>query len=333
MEQDLLQTAIENLRSKSSIVVNLGKTEHLDGTLEIQLGSHGVELLPWVKNEVRPHQFLEIKKRFQSQKNLIVVTNKIYPNVKELFREEGIAYMETVGNIFLNQQGIYVWIENEKAKLSSNDGGNKAFTKSGLRVVYQFLTYPKILNEPYRTMADKAGVALGNIPGILNSLKDSGFLLKKDKKTFVISRKKELLTKWVDAYAMKLRPSLKVGEFGMKDGKDWQSINLDAVDSVWGAEPAGEFFTNYLRPEHATIYSRLGKAQLIQKYGLIPQKNGPIEVFEMFWEDLPSEASHLNEKLPFVTPILTYADLVQIGDKRCLDTAQMIYDEHIQSEL
>jgi hypothetical protein len=287
----------------------------------------------WVKNEVRPHQYSEIAERFRNQKNLIIVANKIYPKVKESLRAEGIAYMEVVGNIFLNQQGVYVWIENEKAQTIRNDGGNKAFTKSGVRVVYQFLTYPKILNEPYRTIADKAGVALGNIPGILSSLKDAGFLLKKDKKTFVINRKKELLNKWVDAYAMKLKPSLKVGEFGMKNGKDWQSINLNAVDSVWGAERAGEFFTNYLRPEHATIYSRLGIAQLIQKYGLIPQKNGPIEVFEMFWEDLPIEDYHLNEKLPYVTPILTYADLVQIGDKRCLDTAQMIYDEHIQSEL
>lgn len=333
MEQDLLQTAIENLLSKNSIVANLRKTGHLDATLEIQLGRFGVELVPWVKNEVRPHQFLEIKKRFQNQNNLIVVANKIYPKVKELLREEGIAYMETVGNIFLNQQGIYVWIENEKAKLSSNDSSNKAFTKSGLRVIYQFLTYPKILNEPYRTIADKAGVAFGNIPGILNSLKDAGFLLKKDKKTFVLNRKKELLNKWVDAYAMKLKPSLKVGDFGLKNGKDWWQIDLDPKDSMWSGEKAGEFFTNYLRPEYATIYSRLGKTQLIQKYGLIPQKNGPIKVYEIFWEDLSIEDSQLNEKLPFVTPILTYSDLVQKGDKRCLDTAQKIYDEHIQPEL
>lgn len=333
MEQDLLQTAIENLRSRSSIIANLRKTGPLDGTLEIQLGGHRVELVMWMKNEVRSHQFLEIIERFRSQKNLIVVTNKIYPNVKELLRAEGIAYMETVGNIFLNQQDVYVWIENEKVQPNRNDGGIKAFTKSGLRVVYQFLTYPKILNEPYRAISEKAGVALGNIPGILGSLKDAGFLLKKDKKTFVLNRKKELLNKWVDTYAMKLKPSLKVGEFGLKNGEDWWLINLDAKDSMWGGEKAGEFFTNYLRPEHATIYSRLGKSELIQKYGLIPQKNGPIEVFEIFWEDLPIEDSQLNEKLPYVTPILTYSDLVQIGDKRCLDTAQRIYDEHIQSEL
>jgi hypothetical protein len=53
----------------------------------------------------------------------------------------------------------------------------------------------------------------------------------------------------------------------------------------------------------------------------------------MFWEGLPSENNPLNKKLPYVTPTLTYADLVQIGDKRCFDTAQMLYDEHIQPKL
>jgi hypothetical protein len=333
MENDLLQPALDNLRKRSSLLVNLRKATPLDGTLEIQLGNQLVELVAWVKNEVRPQQYSEIAEKFHTQKNLIIVANKIYPKVKEFLRAEGIAYMEVVGNIFINQQGIYVWIENEKAQPIRNDGGNKAFTKSGLRVVYQFLAYPKSLNEPYRTIADKAGVALGNIPGILSNLKDAGFLVKKDKKIFVITRKKELLTKWVDAYAMKLKPSLKVGEFGIKNGKDWSSINLNADDSVWGSECAGEFYTNYLRPEHATIYSRLSTPQLIQKYGLIPQKNGPIEVFKMFWEGLPSENNPLNKKLPYVTPTLTYADLVQIGDKRCFDTAQMLYDEHIQPKL
>jgi hypothetical protein len=333
MAHEILQTALENLRVKSPIEWTLLKETPMNGTLEIKLDSYRIELVAWVKNEVRPQQYLEIAEKIRSHKNLIVVANKINPKIKELLRKEEIAYMETVGNIFLNQQGIYVWIENEKAKPSSNDSSNKAFTKSGIRVVYQLLTYPKILNEPYRTIADKAGVALGNIPGILKTLKDTGFLLKKDKKTFLLIKKKELLNKWVEAYSMKLKPSLKIGEFGLKNGKDWCQIDLNPKDSMWGGEKAGEFFTNYLRPEHATIYSRLGKTQLIQKYGLIPQKNGPIEVFEIFWEDLSIEDPQLTEKLPYVTPILTYSDLVQIEDKRCLDTAQKIYDEHIQPEL
>lgn len=333
MENNILTTAIDQLAKRSSIAVHQIKVEPLDGTLELQLDDHTIELVAWVKNEVRPRHCSEIAALFRSQQNLILVANKIYPKIKDFMRAEGIAYLESVGNIFLKQQGIYVWIENEKAPSIRTDRGNKAFTKSGLKVVYQFLTNPKMVNEPYRAIADTAGVALGNIPGILTNLKDAGFLIKKDERAFLISRKKELLHKWVDAYAMRLKPSLKVGEFGLKNGKDWQSINLDAEDSLWGAEPAGEYLTQYLRSGQATIYSRLSKTQMIQKYGLIPQKNGGIEVFEIFWKDSPDQGSPLKGKPPYVTPILTYADLVQIGDKRCLDTAQKIYDEYIQPEL
>lgn len=333
MENKLLHTAIENLQKGEGIIAKQLKDNPLDGTLELQVNNHLIELVAFVKNEVRPQNYPQIAEFFRNNRNLILVANKIYPKVKELLRAERMAYLETVGNIFLNQEGVYIWLEHTKAHTPEKNIRNKAFAKSGLRVVYQFLTYPKILNEPYRTIADKAGVALGNIPAILDSLRDDGFLLKKDKHTMLLDRKKDLLNKWVDAYATKLKPSLKIGEFGLKNREDLSSIKLDAMDSVSGGELAGEFFTKYLRPERGTIYTRLGKAELIQKYGLIPQKNGPIEIFEMFWENLPIEDPELNEKLPYVSPILAYADLIQTGDKRCLDTAKMIYDEYIQSEL
>ena len=333
MESKLLQTAIENLQKGGEIIAKQLKDHPLDGTIELQVNSHLIELVVFVKNEIRPQNYPQIAETFKNNRNLILVANKIYPKVKELLRAERMAYLETVGNIFLNHEDVYIWLEHEKAHNPEKNIRNKAFTKSGLRVVYQFLTYPKILNEPYRTIADKAGVALGNIPAIFDSLKNDGFLLRKDKHRFLLDRKKDLLNKWVDAYGAKLKPSLKIGEFGLKNGQELSSLKLDAIDSVYGGEVAGEFFTKYLRPERGTIYTRLGKAKLIQKYGLIPQKNGPIEIFQMFWENLEIEDPELNEKLPFSTPILTYADLIQTGDKRCIDTAKMIYDERIQSEL
>jgi len=333
MKNELIQTAIENLQKEIPISIELKGTVPVDETLVVKWDGHQIQLLPWVRNEIRTQFYPQLAERFKNQKDLILVANKIYPKVKELLRADGIPYIETAGNIFLNRNGIYILLEHAKATSNRAPLKNKAFTKSGLRVVYQFLTYPEILNEPYRTIAEKAGVALGNIPAVIDSLKDAGFLLRKDKQNLMLDRKKELLEKWIDAYSLRLKPSLKIGEFRPKNDNDWTMVKLDSLDSTWGGEAAGEFYTKYLRPERGTIYTRLGKAELIKKYGLIPQKNGPIEVLEVFWENLPIEDPEFNVKLPYVSAILAYADLIQTGDKRCMDTAQRIFDEYIQSKL
>jgi len=333
METELIQEAIENFQKETPIRIELKSTSPLDGTLRLKWEGNDIELVAWVRNEIRIPFLPQIAERFKEQENLILVAHKIYPKVKEVLRSEQIPYLETAGNIFLNKEGIYLWLDQAKVTGNRDKASiSGAFTKSGLKIIYQFLTVPEILNEPYRTIAAKAKVALGTIPPVIESLRAAGFLLRKDKKHFLLDRKKELLEKWIDLYSMKLKPSIRMGEFAPKNG-DFKLAKLDPQDSVWGGEVAGEFFTNYLRPERGSIYTRLAKAELIRKYNLIPQKNGSIEVFEMFWEGFSEEEPRENEKLPFASPILTYADLVLTGDKRCLDTAKMIYNEHIEPKL
>ena len=51
-----------------------------------------------------------------------------------------------------------------------------------------------------------------------------------------------------------------------------------------------------------------------------------MKVYKMFWK-------HDNNQQNTVPPLLIYADLMNIGDGRTIETAQKIYDEYIQVKL
>ena len=107
--------------------------------------------------------------------------------------------------------------------------GNRAFTKTGLKVIFHFLFNENIVNQTYREIASLANVGLGNINYVINGLKELGFLIKLDKTNYKLRNKKELLNKWIDAYDERLKPAIKVGTFRFlkqDDFTNWKMIPL-----------------------------------------------------------------------------------------------------------
>ena len=67
-------------------------------------------------------------------------------------------------------------------------------------------------------------------------------------------------------------------------------------------------------------------ADIIKEYKLLPDPNGNVKVYEKFWKD------HQKFK-NIVPPVIAYADLIATGNRRCIETAQKIYEQHIESTL
>jgi hypothetical protein len=179
------------------------------------------------------------------------------------------------------------------------------------------------VNQPYREIAKRTNVGLGNINNVMNGLKEQGYLLDLNKQEYKLTKKKDLLEKWMVAYAEKLKPNLLIGTFKFlkeEDFYNWKAIHLENQKTYWGGEPAGDFFTHHLRPGELTLYTTETKIELIKHYRLIPYENGNIKVYKKFWN-----YDEVNYNV--VPPILAYADLANKDDKRCIETAQMIYDK------
>jgi hypothetical protein len=100
---------------------------------------------------------------------------------------------------------------------------------------------------------------------------------------------------------------------------------LHNLNANWGGEVAAAKLTRYLYPEIITIYTKKEYLnQLLMECRLKKDPNGEIEIIDQFWN-----FEENTEYRDLVDPILIYADLVATGNQRNIETAKMIYDEHI----
>lgn len=274
-----------------------------------------------------------IARNFTQIKNnkTIVIAENILPKTRELLRKEEIDYLDVNGNCFIkeenNGENLFLYFDGQKNKEYHKERYNRPFTKAGLKVTYQFLLNPHLINNTYREIAERAGIALGNIKPILNGLIEEGFVLRKNKNEYKLIKIDELIDKWANAYGDKLKPTLEIGTFRFlnpNEFDDWKEMDLNNDKTCWGGEPAANLYTNYLKPGILTFYTEETKGDLIRKYKLVPDINGNIKVFRKFWKGTTEEKT---------TPILTYADLILTRDMRCLETAHMIYEQYIEKNI
>ena len=329
-EKEIIQHALDNLQKDVTINVKwneINDDNAIDGKLLLQLNTHNIGLYAEIKKELRNIHLTKIEELAITKSPFIIVAQRIFPKIKEELRKRNIAYLEASGNIFLNKDEIYLYIDGNTPIELKNKTTNRAFTKTGLKVIYQFLI-KDCINSTYREIAELTDTGIGTLNTIFNGLKEEGFLIQLTKNELQMENKKKLLDKWVMEYEKRLKPTLAIGIFRFLNKDDfynWRDIPLKKGKTIWGGEPASDLLTNYLRPEELTLYTNEERSDLMKNYRLVPDLEGNIKVFKQFWID---EQENRNT----VHPLLVYADLMNKGDRRCTETAQKIYDEYLQDQ-
>ena len=331
-EQDIIYQALENLKKNTRIpgkwAAGKGLENH-DGKLTLLINGQKLIYYIEIKSEFKLLHLPKIIALNQDYAPLMIVAARLSPQIKEELRYNNIAYLEANGNIFLKTMQNALWIDTNEAIKTEKKLGSRAFTKTGLKVVFQFILDETLLNSPYRQIAEQMKISIGNTTNIFTCLKQEGFLLPIAKHEYKFNNKKELLDKWIGAYAHKLKPILKIGTFRFlkeEDFNNWKNLQLKAEKTWWGGEPAGDLITNYLRPSELTLYTLETRSDLIKNYRLIPDENGNVKIYQKFWQS--GEANN-----NIVPPLLVYADLINTNDRRCRETAQKIFDEILQDKL
>jgi hypothetical protein len=335
-EQEIIQQAMHHVFIDGNINPDWVETyvnDNIDGRLVLNMKHHPpLQFNAEVKKELRAVHLNYIEDQAKYNKPYIVIAERLYPKIKEELRTRKINYLEANGNMYLLTDGVYVNIDGKKPLENLKTFSNRAFTKTGLKVIYLFLTDQNWINRTYRDIADQADTGLGNINNIFNGLKQEGFLLQLNKNEYKFENKKKLLEKWIIEYDRKLKPMLALGTFRFlkeEDFYEWRIHNLQEGKTVWGGEPAGQIYTNYLRPEQLTIYTSETTGELMRNYRLVPDHRGNVHVYKKFWRQ--DEQTYFPDD-QVVHPLLAYADLMNTGDRRCTETAEKIYDEYLQDK-
>jgi len=272
-----------------------------------------------IKKEIRKHHIPQLKELQDKVGPLMLVAERLYPNIKKLLNEAGIDWIDVAGNIHLEEGETLIWIDRHTTT-PIQQKKNRAFTKTGLKVVFLFLYDETWLNKTYREIAEAADVALGNIKHVLDGLKEHEFIYAKNKDVLKLKNRDKLLDQWITAFADELKPRIQKGRYNFMNKEVEQNckdLPLGEQDQ-WGGEPAADLLTNDLKPVEYILYTKKNRVELMKELKLIPDENGKIGIREPYWT--------VENELPNIAPrLVVYTDLMITGDPRNIKIAEEIY--------
>jgi len=165
------------------------------------------------------------------------------------------------------------------------------------------------------------------VPAVLQDLRQQGNLptLGKHRR---LEATRPLLDRWAQAYARRLRPKTLKMLYTTPLFDTWAEWGLEPGDGLWGGEPAARLLTQYLRPGVLTIYAHRLPPQFMARQRMSkavgPTADRVVEWRLPFWGTLPP-----GPRPDIVPPVLVYADLLATGDGRCIETAEVLYDQYL----
>lgn len=325
-EIELFDTASEKLKQNTGFTIEINKND-IDTTGFIETGMSrlpvAIDIKRSVTNSVLPalnHQFTHMNEHG------LLVAHYINPLMAERLRGLDIWFIDTAGNAYIKALPVYVYIKgNKPSETQKAQPTNRAFTPIGLKIVYALLCQPKLVNAPYREMAQTTTAALGTVALVFRDLTKLGFIVDMGSRGRRLKNRKTLLERWLIAYPEQLRPKLETGNYRATDPNWWQTVDLQNTQAYWGSEVAADKLTHYLKPQMITLYVMEERAtQFKITNRLRKDPDGDIEILKTFW-DVQSELNQAD----IVNPILVYADLIASGDPRNIETAQILYEREL----
>jgi hypothetical protein len=296
-----------------------------DGTIALAFGGTTVEFYVEIKNEVRGNTIPVVQiPNFYKRRDTLLICGYITKPMKDELRHRQINYLELAGNCYIQAEGIYIYINDQQVTETRTTPQGKLWKTAGIKFLFALLNEPELLGQPYRTVADRAGIALGNVGALMEEMTREGYLKEGLNKTTFIERREELFGRWAEAYRNILRPKITAGTYRFVDKSitdRWKELQPKTFH--WGGENAGALLTGYLRPEKFTMYAINFRQEVMQELKLLPDPEGPVEILHQFWKDMPEETRVT------VPPLLAYADLATSLDSRNRETADRLKKQYL----
>jgi len=292
-----------------------------DAWVRLAIGDTNMELPVLVRRDVTPDTLGAIAYRMaQWGGKALLVAGYVPPAMADALRAMGTAFLDGAGNAFLDAPPLFIWVKGQRKRVptEAQEALGRPFQPRGLQVLFALLCKPGLVDRPYREIAAHAQVAHGTVGWVMAELPQLGFLgeVKGHRRLLQGER---LLAQWVEAYARTLRPKLLLGRYATEK-LDWaQGAEGEPYGLLLGGEPAGERLTGYLKPATATFYGEQVDPRFLAAHRLRKDPAGRVEFRRRFWA-FEAEEPHL------VPTILVYADLLAIGDGRCLETAALLLE-------
>ncbi len=340
-EKDIIYTAIDIFhKNLPGIETHIQSEEE---KLEISYQEHHYEFELIVRNNLTNRSaFNTLIKALSTKKHenpVLLIAEYLTKSLAYLLKNDRIYFIDTSGNMFVQTRNFFVFVlDRFPSQRKGSDKLDRLFHPAGLKLIFHALISPQILGQNQRDIAEMSGISLGSVSQVLGDLKTLDFLGSFENGERKLINKARLVERWIDGYALYLRPGLLKGRYRFADRsmlRKWQNCQLERLPgSFWGGEAAADVYTDYVHPEQLTIYTDDTILDVIRTLKLIPDENGPVEILKIFWDvdsyqkdSFLSFAHHANT--PVVPLFLIYADLVLSQNSRNFEVANMLYEKHL----
>lgn len=242
-------------------------------------------------------------------------------------RDEGVNYLDTAGNAYLDFPGLQVFRETLATPMVDpvrKPPAGGVFNVSAVRVGLQLLLDPPLVGSNLRHMAVLAGVSAPSAKFALDAFKADGWVVETDKRGRRLVDREGFLRKWAESYNLRYRPKHALGRYA----KGPNSISLDGFGACWGGENAADRLTHNLKFTEQVLYSHSKKiGPLLAKNRLKPDSRGEVEVVEACW------GMEQQEPQDTAPAFVVFADLLNTRDPRCIEVAERIFETILRDRL
>lgn len=288
-----------------------------------------------IATRTQAHHVMLQTRAFAAGNERVIVFAKWIPEVvAEEFRKNGVFFVDAVGNAYLHHAPqIVIDVRGRRPEARPGPEPGRIVEAAGLKICHALLTRPELLKRPLRDIAEEAHVALGTAQIVIKELIAARLLVPGKHNERRLGDAKALIDAFVRGYAIKLRPACLIGRFRHKKNRPDEVLEafrarLAGTNARWGLTGglAARELTKHLEPNTVTAFVD-ERAEEALRAELFQDKNGPVTLLRVFAPTALAETRPGRD--PMTTPLLTYAELLNEGGPRELETAEMVLERYI----
>jgi hypothetical protein len=195
MNIEIIQEALHKNKLEGIVTFSIVQAKNIYSpeTIEVTVHNKTLQLIAEYKTEPRLMHLPYLNAVNQDMGPIFLIAEYISNPVKEQLRAAKINYLDAAGNIYINCDPIFIYIEGQKRQPAQAEKNNRVFTKAGLRIVFGFLHHPELINLPYRLISEKTGCALDSVHKVIHGLKNLGYVQVVTEKKMELVNKRALL--------------------------------------------------------------------------------------------------------------------------------------------
>lgn len=270
----------------------------------------------------------------------IVFADWVPEPIADEFRKAGVFFADAHGNVFIRKPPhVIVDIRGKKPEHPVKAEPGRLIEAGGLKVAHYLLTHPDAVGDPLRTIAERAGVGLATAHAVTRELERKQWLLPAAGGKHRFGELKGLVELFVRGYALKLRPACVLGRYRHQKKTPYEILEgfaqrLADAPGHWAVTGgmAAKQLTQYLEPDTVEVFvDDQAMAKLKAEPMLRDDANGNVTILHLFGAAAITDKPQM--PWPLATPLLVYAELLEAGGAREMETAKMIYDRFLEPEL